>query len=426
MRTRVISEDNLINSRINIGFVGENLATEIRINCKKAFAEYPQAVPALSVKPPKGNEYPAVATRDGDFVVWDILNSDLIYDGDGEVQISFIQDAVVKKTYSARTTINPSVKPTGSAPTPIENWLVAANTALNGIPAAIDAALQEAKDSGEFDGKDGAPGKDGADGKDGTDGAPGRDGADGHPGQDGFSPIVTVEDITGGHRVSITDATGTKTFDVMDGETPSVPVTDVQVSGTSIVEDGVADIPLASQNNFGVGKVATSYGTAAVNGVLQVQQADNSQVKSATGNYRPITPSQQHMATFYGLAKASGDSTQSSSANAVGTYTEDAKSAISQMLNAPVSVSGSTPTINAKPGVRYICGECATLSITLPASGCIDVTFTSGSTATVLTITPPTGVTVKWANGFDPSSLDANTTYEINIMDGLGVACAWT
>ena len=48
--------------------------------------------------------------------------------------------------------------------------------------------------------------------------------------------------------------------------------------------------------------------------------------------------------------------------------------------------------------------------------------FTSGATATVLTVPS----TIKWANGFDPTSLDANTTYEINIMDGLGVCCAWT
>jgi hypothetical protein len=90
------------------------------------------------------------------------------------------------------------------------------------------------------------------------------------------------------------------------------------------------------------------------------------------------------------------------------------------------TVSGTTPTITAQADHRYICGEVSTLDITLPASGCIDVVFQSGSTATVLTITPPTGVTVKWANGFDPTSLDANTTYEINIMDGLGVAATWT
>lgn len=37
-------------------------------------------------------------------------------------------------------------------------------------------------------------------------------------GQDGVSPTVSVTDITGGHRVTITDASGPKTFDVMDGE----------------------------------------------------------------------------------------------------------------------------------------------------------------------------------------------------------------
>ena len=91
-----------------------------------------------------------------------------------------------------------------------------------------------------------------------------------------------------------------------------------------------------------------------------------------------------------------------------------------------VTVSGTTPTINAQAGARYVCGKVATISIAPPASGCIDVVFQSGSTPTVLTITPPTGVTVKWANGFDPTSLEANATYEINIMNGLGVAVSWT
>ena len=87
---------------------------------------------------------------------------------------------------------------------------------------------------------------------------------------------------------------------------------------------------------------------------------------------------------------------------------------------------GTTPTITALSGIQYVCGEVSTLDIALPESGIVDVVFQSGSTPTVLTITPPTGVTVKWANGFDPTTLEANTTYEINIMDGLGVAVSWT
>jgi hypothetical protein len=79
-------------------------------------------------------------------------------------------------------------------------------------------------------------GKDGKDGKDGYtpqknvdyfDGKNGKDGQDGYTpvkgvdyfdGKDGFSPVVAVADIEGGHRVTITDKDGNKTFDVMDGK----------------------------------------------------------------------------------------------------------------------------------------------------------------------------------------------------------------
>lgn len=37
-------------------------------------------------------------------------------------------------------------------------------------------------------------------------------------GKDGISPVVAVEDIDGGHRVTITDKNGAKRFDVMDGK----------------------------------------------------------------------------------------------------------------------------------------------------------------------------------------------------------------
>lgn len=46
----------------------------------------------------------------------------------------------------------------------------------------------------------------------------GSDSATGGAAESGFSPIVNVTSITNGHRVSITDAEGSKTFDVMNGE----------------------------------------------------------------------------------------------------------------------------------------------------------------------------------------------------------------
>ena len=63
----------------------------------------------------------------------------------------------------------------------------------------------------------GEKGDEGQPGKDGQDGSPGKDGNDGQPGKDGTSPVISVSAITGGHRITITDANGTKTVDVMDG-----------------------------------------------------------------------------------------------------------------------------------------------------------------------------------------------------------------
>lgn len=49
-------------------------------------------------------------------------------------------------------------------------------------------------------------------------GSRGSTGPAGSDGQDGVSPLVSVSEITGGHRVSIQDADGTRSFDVMDGK----------------------------------------------------------------------------------------------------------------------------------------------------------------------------------------------------------------
>ena len=89
----------------------------------------------------------------------------------------------------------------------------------------------------------------------------------------------------------------------------------------------------------------------------------------------------------------------------------------------PVTVTGSTPSITATANTRYICGTVSTLTFTPSASGICDVLFTSGSTATVLTVPS----TVLWPDWFDPTVLEANTRYEINIMDGIyGAVAAWS
>ena len=54
----------------------------------------------------------------------------------------------------------------------------------------------------------------------------------GEPGNDGKSPVVAVTAIENGHRVSITDKDGTKTIDVLNGQTGKTGATPALTIGT--------------------------------------------------------------------------------------------------------------------------------------------------------------------------------------------------
>lgn len=63
----------------------------------------------------------------------------------------------------------------------------------------------------------GTNGTNGADGYTPVKGVDYFDGTNGTNGTDGVSPTLSVAEITGGHRVTITDVNGTQSFNVMDG-----------------------------------------------------------------------------------------------------------------------------------------------------------------------------------------------------------------
>ena len=72
---------NIETTPLQIGRVGENLHTQVRINCITIFQDYPEALVDMAVVPPVGDAYPAIVERDGVVVVWDVLSSDLAYEG---------------------------------------------------------------------------------------------------------------------------------------------------------------------------------------------------------------------------------------------------------------------------------------------------------------------------------------------------------
>ena len=87
----------------------------------------------------------------------------------------------------------------------------------NKLQDAVNDALAQAKASGEFDGKDGS---------------------------NGVSPTISVSAITGGHRITITDANGTKTVDIMDGSDGQ----DGQDGGVGAAGRGIKTITRTSGN----------------------------------------------------------------------------------------------------------------------------------------------------------------------------------
>ena len=168
MRSVSLRLCDLPKSVIPIGFVDENLHTRVMIDCKKMFDEYPSAVATLAVNPPVGSTYPAVVTRDGDFVIWDVTAIDAASDGNGEIQLTFTTGETVAKSYIGRIRVTRSLAANGEVPDPVQNWIDRANEILESIPGTIDTALQEAKDSGEFDGPQGPEGPRGQEGPSGA------------------------------------------------------------------------------------------------------------------------------------------------------------------------------------------------------------------------------------------------------------------
>lgn len=84
-----------------------------------------------------------------------------------------------------------------------------------------------------------------------------------------------------------------------------------------------------------------------------------------------------------------------------------------------VTVSGTTPTITPADNHIYNCGTLDSLTISNPTeTGAYSIVFTSGATPTQTTI-PATIL------GLEDFAAEANTLYEINVLDNRAVVGSW-
>lgn len=202
-----------------------------------------------------------------------------------------------------------------------------------GIPQTIDAALAEAKASGEFKGDKGEKGDPGEKGDSGEPGPAGEKGDKGDPGEKGEKGDAGAAGAQGPQGE--TGPQGPQGETGPQGAPGAVQ--DVQIDGTSILgQGGVANIPLGTDTTPGAMKVGAGLfvqQSGSTAGQLTIYKAGEGEIKSGEQGYRPVVPQRQHMAAFYGLAKAAGADMKNSS-NQVGQYTPEAQTAIQKMIGA--------------------------------------------------------------------------------------------
>lgn len=125
----------------------------------------------------------------------------------------------------------------------------------------------------------------------------------GDTGDDGFSPTVEVEEITGGHTVTITDAEGDHSFNVMDGsgganvqsdwdETDST--SDAYILNKPTIPSKTSD--LTNDSGFITGMEILSYGNSTWDDFISAYTAQKVVYCRASSNSNPASGSQTRLA----------------------------------------------------------------------------------------------------------------------------------
>lgn len=168
------------------------------------------------------------------------------------------------------------------------------------LPEAIDTALAQAKESGAFDGKDGANGKDGTPGEQGPKGDPGETTYIENPYDDTELKSEIATKITAPENPEVGKAFKIKSVNddgTFIGEWADCANLDVRINGESIVRDGVAEIPLCTNSNtpglVTIDAYPTSGGLYRENvktGLVRINKATDDMISKRSNGYCPIVP----------------------------------------------------------------------------------------------------------------------------------------
>lgn len=133
----------------------------------------------------------------------------------GDIKFQFVitePDGTITKYDPFIMTVKDALDTDGELPEEYPSWQEIIATELAKVEKATENAnkvaeeLLEAKENGEFNGRDGIDGQDGQDGQNGQDG------------QDGISPTVTTEQTATGAKITIVDVNGTHLAELLNGK----------------------------------------------------------------------------------------------------------------------------------------------------------------------------------------------------------------
>lgn len=244
---------------LNLGRQTENGVTIIEVNVQPWLDKWPGMKTEIMVtRPGESVAYPAATRIDGDCIIWTVNGTDTAVAGRGTAEILGLVNGVRKLSRTLRTRITAStVAETGDPPESAQPWVDTVINAADEIKnmTATAETLQpgEAATASYSDGKLslGIP-----KGDKGDPGAKGDRGPQGDPGSDANVTADNIQSALG-----------------------YAPVKDVQVAGSSVLDSGVANVPVASSSVFGVVKTQSWGGTMMDdNGYLVVYPSTNDHI----------------------------------------------------------------------------------------------------------------------------------------------------
>lgn len=242
-----------------IARTGENGTRSLAFDCSGALDEYPNAQIIAVIQRPQGDPYTVTPDADGTIRRITLTGYDLEFNGHLQVELRFIDGDKILKSAIYTATIDDSIRGEADAPgQPVRDVLDRLDAEIKQAQAVVDDIRQKLE-NGEFNGSD---------------------------------ATVTAE--------SIQSALG------------YAPVKDVRVDGMSVLEDGVAAIPVYrtrdNETCIGIYPLKPNNGytdITLINDALAINTATSSRIESRTGN-TGITPLNLDMAVKAAMCDGKG------------------------------------------------------------------------------------------------------------------------